>query len=78
MEFQKEDPHMQAYTDFFNSHKSAIVRKDVVSSSLLRVRKCMEQPKKPQNYLKPLSWNANENSTLDKKFIGDANLSFSI
>jgi len=78
MEFQKEDPHMQAYTDFFNSNKSAIVRKDAVSSSLLAVRTCMKNAQKPQNYLKPLSWNANENSTLDKKFVGDANLSFSI
>lgn len=78
MEFQKEDPHMQAYTDFFNSQKSAIVRKDVISPLLLAVRTCMENAKRPENYLKPLSWNANEDSTLDKKFIGDANLNFSI
>ena len=78
MEFQKEDPNMQAYTDFFNSHKSAIVRKDAVSLSLLAVRKCMEEPSKKPNYLKPLSWNANENSTLDEKIVGNANLNFSI
>lgn len=78
MSFQKEDPHMQGYTDFFNKYSSAIVRKDVIDPKLLAIRTCIKKVKKPPNYLKPLSWNANEDSTLDEKFVGDANLKFSI
>ena len=76
--FQNNDPQINAYHDFFSKEGSAIVKKSVLGTDLLKVNKCLKIPDKPPNYLAPLSWSATENTGLDEKWVGKANLSFKI
>tara|TARA_Y100001958_G_C21239613_1_gene566889 strand:+ start:1346 stop:2578 length:1233 start_codon:yes stop_codon:yes gene_type:complete len=76
--FQKGDAQMRAYHDFFSKEGSAIVKKSVLGNDLLKLKKCIKKPKKTINYLAPLSWSASDSPALDKDWLGDANLSFSV
>ena len=77
MSFQKEDAQLQrSYIDFFNTHQSAFVRKDVISGNMLKVTTCIQNPPPKKNMLKVQTFNPVADAGIDLP-PGTADLTFS-